>query len=258
MRSTSAPWRFAPVVPAPCDHEKLLESFQQQPAFWVNFLGPKKSCSRDQHINITDNLCQICTLPFETDIFSAPHVAAMTCSAGDGLFTWALFVGKAEELPLTQRIQFGHEIFYRSIPLYHSDTVDGWNPAPVEVGSLFHYLQGFIHPRWCRISSINSTVILFWYYSGMLLYFHIYFLHCGSQNSHLPCFHVGKTHHATRFSTIFWLWEQLKHVFNNMTFKCHAMQTTSVASLKAYQVVPLFSLGTPIWSPSDHPPSSFI
>ena len=24
------------------------------------------------------------------------------------------------------------------------------------IGSLHHYLQGFIHPRWCRISSINS------------------------------------------------------------------------------------------------------
>ena len=35
--------------------------------------------------------------------------------------------------------------------------VDGRNPAPVEVGSLSHYLftRGFIHPR-CRISSINS------------------------------------------------------------------------------------------------------
>jgi len=33
--------------------------------------------------------------------------------------------------------------------------VDGRNPAPVEVGSLSHDLQGFIHPR-CRISSINS------------------------------------------------------------------------------------------------------
>ena len=28
-------------------------------------------------------------------------------------------------------------------------TVDGRNPAPVEVGSLFLYLRrGFIHPRW--------------------------------------------------------------------------------------------------------------
>ena len=27
-------------------------------------------------------------------------------------------------------------------------TVDGWNPAPVEVGSLSHHLQGFIYPRW--------------------------------------------------------------------------------------------------------------
>ena len=28
--------------------------------------------------------------------------------------------------------------------------------SPVEVGSLSHYLQCFIRPRWCRISSINS------------------------------------------------------------------------------------------------------
>ena len=31
--------------------------------------------------------------------------------------------------------------------------------SPVELGSLFHYLQGFIHPRWCRISE-PSTVFL--------------------------------------------------------------------------------------------------
>ena len=30
-------------------------------------------------------------------------------------------------------------------------------------GSLSHYLQGVIHPRWCRISSINSMFVhLFW------------------------------------------------------------------------------------------------
>ena len=28
------------------------------------------------------------------------------------------------------------------------------------IGSLSHYLQGFIHPRWCRISSINSMLTL--------------------------------------------------------------------------------------------------
>ena len=39
-----------------------------------------------------------------------------------------------------------------------SNTVDGKNPAPVEAGSLSHYLQGFVHPRWCRISSINSML----------------------------------------------------------------------------------------------------
>ena len=37
-------------------------------------------------------------------------------------------------------------------------TVDGWNPAPVEVGSLSHHLKGFIHLRWLfGISSINSS-----------------------------------------------------------------------------------------------------
>ena len=30
--------------------------------------------------------------------------------------------------------------------------------SPVEVGSLSHYLQDFIHPRWCRDSFINSSV----------------------------------------------------------------------------------------------------
>ena len=28
------------------------------------------------------------------------------------------------------------------------------------IGSVSHYFQGFIHPRWCRISSINSSVPL--------------------------------------------------------------------------------------------------
>ncbi len=27
------------------------------------------------------------------------------------------------------------------------------------IGSLSHYLRGFIHPRWCRISAINSSTI---------------------------------------------------------------------------------------------------
>ena len=39
------------------------------------------------------------------------------------------------------------------------EKLDGRNPAPVEVGSLSHYFQGFTHPRWCRISSINSSPV---------------------------------------------------------------------------------------------------
>ena len=42
------------------------------------------------------------------------------------------------------------------------DTVDGRNPANHLIGGSSHYLQGFIHVRWCRISSVNNiiTVVL--------------------------------------------------------------------------------------------------
>ena len=41
-------------------------------------------------------------------------------------------------------------------------TVDGRNPAPVEVGSLSHHLKGFIHPRWLA-DFFPSTVGWHWY-----------------------------------------------------------------------------------------------
>ena len=41
-----------------------------------------------------------------------------------------------------------------------NDTVDdGRNPAPVEVGSLSHYLQRFIHPTWYRISEPSTVKV---------------------------------------------------------------------------------------------------
>ncbi len=40
---------------------------------------------------------------------------------------------------------------------FNGNTVDGWNPANQFIGSLSHYLYGFIHPRWCKISAINSS-----------------------------------------------------------------------------------------------------
>ena len=39
--------------------------------------------------------------------------------------------------------------------IWIDDTVDGRNPAPVDMVN-FPVFAGFIHPRWCRISSINS------------------------------------------------------------------------------------------------------
>ena len=41
----------------------------------------------------------------------------------------------------------------------YSASDDGWNPDEILrqlIWRVFHYLQGFAHPRWCRISSINS------------------------------------------------------------------------------------------------------
>ena len=37
-------------------------------------------------------------------------------------------------------------------------TVDAKNPAPID-SSLSYYLQGFLHPGWSRISSINSVIV---------------------------------------------------------------------------------------------------
>ena len=53
----------------------------------------------------------------------------------------------------------------------NSITVDGKKSCTSWDGKYPHYLQGFIHPRWCRISSINS-ITLFLIYQGC-------FLHCG-------------------------------------------------------------------------------
>ena len=44
---------------------------------------------------------------------------------------------------------------YETLPKHHllllmEETLHQW------IGSLSHYLQGFINPRWCRISSTNS------------------------------------------------------------------------------------------------------
>ena len=43
-------------------------------------------------------------------------------------------------------------------------TADGRNPAPIEVGSLSHYLQGFLHPSWWVTSLIwLQRLIVFWH-----------------------------------------------------------------------------------------------
>ena len=52
------------------------------------------------------------------------------------------------------------EFILSSLAFFAGGTVDGRNPANQLIGSLSHYLQGFIHSRWCRISE-PSTVCFF-------------------------------------------------------------------------------------------------
>ena len=89
---------------------------------------------------------------------------------------WSDFFGGGHGgvgIPSNPAVEFG--MFEGSFPIFHqsqllgtcssqtlksfgfvvvSHTLDG--SEILLIGSLSHYFQGFIHPRWCRISSINS------------------------------------------------------------------------------------------------------
>ena len=41
--------------------------------------------------------------------------------------------------------------FKKTDQIHTNNTLDERKPAAVEVGSFSHYLQGFIHPRWCMV-----------------------------------------------------------------------------------------------------------
>ena len=54
----------------------------------------------------------------------------------------------------------GHHRSSQVLFFQSATTVDGRNPAPVDMVNILiyhHLLLGFIHVRWCRISSINSV-----------------------------------------------------------------------------------------------------
>ena len=65
-----------------------------------------------------------------------------------GLIRWLVGSGAGEAV---------EDAGYFGVP-----TVDGQNPEPVDmVNILLQYLQGFVHVRWCRISSINGDDFFF-------------------------------------------------------------------------------------------------
>ena len=71
------------------------------------------------------------------------------------LYFWVWTLQK-KAISIQNKGHLGSRYIFRHVPTLH--TVDGRNPAPVEVGSFSYFLQGFIHPRWLfLISSINSS-----------------------------------------------------------------------------------------------------
>ena len=42
------------------------------------------------------------------------------------------------------------------------------------IGSICHYLQSFIHPRWCRISSINSMLLNSCWFWHILFFWNLF------------------------------------------------------------------------------------
>ena len=84
-------------------------------------------------------------------------------------FGWSLWFSCRVNIPVP-RIPMGQEMVMwvglcratrpRPAMMKHRGHYCWWfrNPGkPVEVGSLSHFVYGFIDPRWCRISSINSS-----------------------------------------------------------------------------------------------------
>ena len=62
-----------------------------------------------------------------------------------------------QESPGSTRIRAVNSPFLDIRNREMNDTVDGRNPANQLIGVLSQYFQGLIHPRWCRISSINRA-----------------------------------------------------------------------------------------------------
>ena len=99
------------------------------------------------------------------------------------------------------------------IQLLIGHTVDGRNPAP-EVGSLPHYLQGFIHPRWCRISSIKC---IYGKYSvtkvGRLTFFPYFFPWSTKITSPPPFESYTPSQNLHSSKLTLWQWYPLKMYF---------------------------------------------
>ena len=66
-----------------------------------------------------------------------------------------------KEHALHLKLDTGWEPVKKNQTMYwRHHTVDGWNLANQLIGSLSHCFWGFTHPRWCRISAINSMYYL--------------------------------------------------------------------------------------------------
>ena len=92
--------------------------------------------------------------------FTAPHVPPELSLKEP--WSWTLLPWRGRILKrkvVFQSSFFGDsmDLFWGCVSLNDDNNVDGWNPvnSPVEVGSLSHDLEGFIHSRWLALGFLN-------------------------------------------------------------------------------------------------------
>ena len=139
------------------------------------------------------------------------------------LFLWPWFQSTVEisDVTLYSKMTFGLRISMVFVMHFFGDasfcstTVDGRNPAPVEVSSLSRYLQSFLHPTCCRISSINEQSYCNLWYPHDLMCLQIQSLYCSNV---VPKATNGPFHEPMRLLVVDDQWEGVFFVLTMTTW----------------------------------------
>ena len=98
--------------------------------------------SNTEHLNVPKLCCQSATRVFRGMDVIGPYSPSKSRDKGRSILL-KMIVG-AQKGPVNRNYE-NHLVILLMEEILHQF-----------IGSLSHYLQGFLHPRWCRISSTNS------------------------------------------------------------------------------------------------------